>query len=44
MSILEQFRQHKDMFFKDDPHSPLEPEQQEEFVGLNYYPENPDLL
>ena len=43
MSILEQFRQHKDMFFKDDPHSPLEPEQQEEFVGLNYYPENPDL-
>lgn len=43
MTDLERFRQHKDQFFKEDPHSPLEPEQQDEFEGLNYYPENPDL-
>lgn len=37
------FRQRKDEFFRGEPHSPLTPEQQAAFTGLDYYPENPDL-
>jgi uncharacterized protein len=33
----------KDNFFKNDPHSPLTPEQKIKFKGLNYFPENLDL-
>lgn len=36
-------RQQKDAFFKSHPHSPLTPEQREEFTHLNYFPPNPDL-
>ena len=43
MTTLDTFRQRKDEFFKNDPNSPLTPEQQEVFTGLNYYPENLDL-
>lgn len=43
MTSLEEFRQQKDQFFSSDPNSPLTPEQQAHFSGLNYFPENPDL-
>jgi uncharacterized protein (DUF1684 family) len=40
---LEALRQQKHDFFKTDPKSPLTPEQQVIFEGLNYYPYNPQL-
>jgi uncharacterized protein len=43
VSELEDFRKMKDEFFSSDPHSPLTAEQQREFSGLAYFPENPDL-
>ena len=43
MSELELMRKEKDAFFRDSHHSPLLPEQQTDFAGLNYFPENPDL-
>lgn len=43
MSTLEEHRKLKDEFMAQDPHSPLTPEQKENFTGLNYFPENPDL-
>ena len=43
MDALGKFRQEKDQFFKYDRNSPLTHEQQLEFNGLNYYPENPAL-
>src|SRR5438046_10594893 len=43
MIELEGFRAMKDAFFRDDPHSPLLPEQRTSFDGLSYYPENQAL-
>jgi len=43
MTLLDRFRERKDQFFKQDPHSPLLPEQQDEFEGLAYFPEDLDL-
>ncbi len=43
MLSLEQHRQMKDRFFKQDRASPLLPAQREVFDGLSYYPDNPDL-
>jgi hypothetical protein len=43
MSRLESFRLEKDEFFLLDPHSPLTPEQRQNFTGLHYFAENPDL-
>jgi uncharacterized protein (DUF1684 family) len=43
MGELERFRINKDEFFRTDHHSPLTPEQKQNFAGLNYFPENPDL-
>ena len=43
MTELSQFRAVKDKFFASDPHSPLTPRQKRDFLGLDYYPENPDL-
>ena len=43
VSELEQFRSAKDEFFKNDPQSPLTPEQRKEFQGLKYFPEHPGL-
>lgn len=43
MNALEQFRHDKDEFFKSDPQSPLDQGQKQDFQGLKYYPENPDL-
>ena len=43
MTELEDFRVEKDAFFRDDPHSPLLPEQRASFDGLSYYPENQAL-
>jgi len=43
MSLLDEFRKQKDDFFRHDPHSPLTPEQRENFKGLAYYLENPGL-
>ncbi len=43
MSELERFRKSKDEFFRTDHHSPLTPEQKQNFAGLNYFPENPNL-
>lgn len=43
MSNVEHFRQMKDEFFRTDPHSPLTEDQKQNFKGLNYFNENPDL-
>jgi uncharacterized protein (DUF1684 family) len=43
MSRLEAFREQKNEYFKDDPHSPLTHQQRHHFRGLRYFPENPDL-
>ncbi len=43
MSRLSDFRKQKDDFFKYHPQSPLMPEQQQAFTGLDYFPENPAL-
>jgi uncharacterized protein (DUF1684 family) len=43
MTELDEFRAQKDHFFKTHPHSPLTPEQQQSFEGLNYFAENPAL-
>jgi uncharacterized protein (DUF1684 family) len=43
MSELDEFREAKDEFFRDDPRSPLTPEQRAGFTGLSYYPEDPAL-
>ena len=43
MTQLETFRAQKDDFFATHPESPLTPEQQRDFHGLNYFPENPEL-
>lgn len=43
MGELENFREHKDDFFRSGQQSPLTPEQKVDFKGLNYYPENLDL-
>jgi len=37
---LEEFRAEKDVFFRDDPRSPLTSEQRATFHGLSYYPED----
>jgi uncharacterized protein (DUF1684 family) len=44
VSELDDFRKEKDDFFRGDPHSPLAHEQRHQFQGLDYYPENPDLV
>jgi uncharacterized protein (DUF1684 family) len=43
MSDLTKFRQAKDDFFRQDPHSPLTPDQKTHFNGLQYFPENQAL-
>lgn len=43
MSLLTEFRQQKDEFFKHDWQSPLEADQRRDFTGLKYFPENPAL-
>jgi uncharacterized protein (DUF1684 family) len=43
MTALDDFRKEKDEFFKHDPQSPLDPQQQRDFTGLQYFPENPAL-
>ncbi len=43
MSDLDLFREEKDRFFASHPQSPLTPEQQHDFNGLKYFPENPAL-
>jgi hypothetical protein len=40
MGELEEFRTEKDAFFRDDPRSPLTPEQRRSFDGLRYFPED----
>ncbi len=41
MSELSEFRLAKDAFFRDAEQSPLSHEQQADFQGLTYYPEDP---
>ena len=43
MSELEAFRAEKDVYFGEEPSSPLTSEQRKDFHGLNYFPENADL-
>ncbi|HSB88440.1 MAG TPA: DUF1684 domain-containing protein [Anaerolineales bacterium] len=43
MTDLEAFRHEKDDFFQTNPYSPLTPEQQRDFAGLRYFPEDPGL-
>lgn len=43
MSEVTDFRKAKDDYFKRGQGSPLTAEQQKEFRGLNYFPENPAL-
>jgi len=40
MSTLDHFRKQKDEFFGGNPQSPFTPQQQENFSGLKYFPEN----
>ncbi len=44
MTPLEEFRTEKDAFFAKEAQSPLTPAQKREFHGLNYFPENSDLV
>jgi uncharacterized protein (DUF1684 family) len=44
MSELDEFRSEKDAFFRDHPQSPLAPAQRSSFAGLEYFPENADLV
>ena len=44
VSELEVFRLAKDEFFMSDPRSPLTLAQRKAFVGLEYFPEEPDLV
>jgi uncharacterized protein (DUF1684 family) len=44
MSELDEFRAEKDLFFREHRQSPLVPEQRSSFRGLEYFPENPDLV
>jgi uncharacterized protein len=44
VSDLDEFRKEKDEFFRTDQHSPLAHEQTHHFTGLEYFPENPDLV
>jgi hypothetical protein len=43
VSELTAFRAAKDAFFRDDPRSPLRPDQRASFRGLAYFPEEPAL-
>ena len=43
MSVLEDFRREKYLFYKTDRQSPLTPQQKRSFQGLAYFPENPAL-
>ncbi|MDA0256594.1 MAG: DUF1684 domain-containing protein [Chloroflexi bacterium] len=43
MSGLAEFRTAKDAFFRNDPQSPLTPEQHRSFTGLAYFDEQPSL-
>ena len=40
---LRKHRREKDEFFADHPHSPIPPEEREDFDGLSYFPPDPDL-
>lgn len=44
MTEISDFRQAKDDYFRTSSDSPLTPEQQAEFQGLQYYPENSELV
>jgi uncharacterized protein len=44
MNELQEFRAEKDEYFGLNIQSPLTPEQQKDFKGLNYFPENRDLV
>jgi uncharacterized protein (DUF1684 family) len=44
MTELSEFRADKDDFFRDDPRSPLLPQQQVTFEGLSYFPANKSLV
>jgi uncharacterized protein (DUF1684 family) len=41
-TALERQRENKDEYFGSDPHSPIPPEEREDFEGLSYYPPDPD--
>ncbi|HET7010482.1 MAG TPA: DUF1684 domain-containing protein [Anaerolineales bacterium] len=43
MTELDEFRAAKNEFFRVSPHSPLTPQQQRQFPGLNYFPESEGL-
>jgi uncharacterized protein (DUF1684 family) len=43
MSKLESYRKRRNQFFLKHPNSPLSKEQKDNFQGMNYFPENPDL-
>ena len=44
MSQIQEFRSSKDDFFANHPQSPLTADQKQDFQGLEYFDENPDLL
>ena len=43
MSKLDSYRKRRNQYFLKHPNSPLSEEQKENFQGMNYFPENPDL-
>lgn len=40
---LDDFRKHKDEYFASGAHSPLDPDDQRDFSGLTYFPDDPAL-
>lgn len=39
---IERLREEKDRFFGEHPHSPIPPDEREDFDGLEYYPPDPN--
>jgi len=42
-AAIEEQREQKDRYFREDPHSPIPPDERDAFEGLSYYSPDPDL-
>ncbi len=42
--MLDQYRRNRDEFFRSSDHSPLDDVDRSRFLGLRYFPPNPDLV
>lgn len=43
VNLIQEEREHKDIFFQNNYNSPIPFEKRRFFEGLDYYPPNPDL-